>query len=309
MILSRLHHAQLTIPRGEEAKARDFYSGVLGLHEVPKPAALAGRGGFWLRLGELQIHVGVEDEAPTASKAHLAYEVTDLAHWRARLSAAGYPPLDGIPLPGYARFELRDPFGNRLELLQRTEVVDGPRLRTARLELRLVAYADVPAVIEYFRRNRAHIEPAGTFGGPVDPFEPVYWREYAVKSMVAYEQDREARLLAFENDSLVATVNFTQIFRGVMHGAYLGYTVDQAREGQGIMSEALEAAIAYAFGPLNLHRISANYQPWNVRSARVLERLGFRIDGETPAYLRFGGEWRDHVLTSRVNPAWRAPAP
>ena len=117
--IRRLHHAQITIPEGAEEAARRFYCGLLGLPEIAKPAALAGRGGLWVRVAGAQVHIGTEagvDRA--ATKAHLAYEVGDLATWRARLAAAGIAPLDAIPIPGYARFECREPFGNRLELIQ-----------------------------------------------------------------------------------------------------------------------------------------------------------------------------------------------
>lgn len=115
-----LHHAEITIPRGAEDEARRFYCGILGLVEVEKPAALQGRGGFWLSVGSaVVVHVGAEDGVNRAStKAHLAYRVDNLAAWRARLEAEGFSSQDGIKLPGLVRCELRDPFGNRLELLQ-----------------------------------------------------------------------------------------------------------------------------------------------------------------------------------------------
>lgn len=119
MTITRLHHAQITIPSDTEAKARRFYCGVLGLPEIAKPASLAGRGGFWLRVGEQEVHVSSEDDVDRlATKAHLAYEVTDLTAWRARLAAAGMTILESAPIPGYDRFETRDPFGNRVEFIQ-----------------------------------------------------------------------------------------------------------------------------------------------------------------------------------------------
>lgn len=118
MILG-LHHAQITVPKGAEEEARRFYCGVLGLPEVEKPASLAGRGGFWLQAGDHQVHVGTEEGvARAATKAHLAYLVDDLEAWRARLAQEGVEALEGVPIPGYARFEFRDPFGNRAELIQ-----------------------------------------------------------------------------------------------------------------------------------------------------------------------------------------------
>src|SRR5438046_2508289 len=119
-MITHIHHAQITIPCGAEDAAREFYCGVLGLPEVDKPAALSGRGGLWLQVGDAQVHVGTEDDVDrTATKAHVAYEVSDLASWRARLQARGIAILEGIPIPGYDRFEFRDPFGNRVEFIQR----------------------------------------------------------------------------------------------------------------------------------------------------------------------------------------------
>lgn len=119
MSLLQIHHVQITIPKGAEATARAFYCEVLGLREVPKPDSLAGRGGFWLQLGDTQIHVGTEvDVDRNATKAHVAYLVDDLEHWRLKLSGQGTSILEGIPIPGYKRFEFRDPFGNRVEMLE-----------------------------------------------------------------------------------------------------------------------------------------------------------------------------------------------
>jgi catechol 2,3-dioxygenase-like lactoylglutathione lyase family enzyme len=117
--VTRLHHVQITIPPGAEPQARAFYCTLLGLHEIEKPASLTSRGGFWLELGSLQIHVGTEtDVNRAATKAHLAYQVTDLPAWHARLTAAGFQIGASVPIPGYDRFEFRDPFGNRVELIQ-----------------------------------------------------------------------------------------------------------------------------------------------------------------------------------------------
>jgi catechol 2,3-dioxygenase-like lactoylglutathione lyase family enzyme len=114
-----VHHVQITVPTGAEDEAREFYCGLLQLREVAKPDALKARGGFWLAAGNSHIHVGTEDGVDRQStKAHVAYAVNDLAGWRARLSAAGIRPEEGIPIPGYARFEFRDPFGNRVEMIQ-----------------------------------------------------------------------------------------------------------------------------------------------------------------------------------------------
>ena len=120
-MIDAVHHVQISIPVGAEDEARRFYCGILGMSEVPKPDSLAGRGGFWLELNGFQIHFGTEDGIDRSrSKAHAAYLVTDLDEWRERLTAANCEVIDGIAIPGYDRFEFRDPFGNRVEFLEET---------------------------------------------------------------------------------------------------------------------------------------------------------------------------------------------
>jgi catechol 2,3-dioxygenase-like lactoylglutathione lyase family enzyme len=121
MIIKAVHHVQISIPKGAEDEARAFYKDILGLREIPKPASLAGRGGFWLELGATQIHFGAEDGVDRQkTKAHAAYLVDDLEEWRQKLPTHGCEVINGIPIPGYERFEFRDPFGNRVEFLQTT---------------------------------------------------------------------------------------------------------------------------------------------------------------------------------------------
>jgi len=119
MSILGLHHVQITIPKEAEEQGRQFYCELLGLPEIEKPGALQGRGGFWLQVGDRQVHVGTEDGVERkATKAHLAYQVTDIAEWQTRLEAYGLKILTSVPIPGYLRFETRDPFGNRLEMIQ-----------------------------------------------------------------------------------------------------------------------------------------------------------------------------------------------
>jgi catechol 2,3-dioxygenase-like lactoylglutathione lyase family enzyme len=114
-----LHHAQISIPRGTEAAGRRFYVGLLGLDEISKPPALEGRGGFWLKVGDREVHVGTEDGVDRGStKSHLAYRVTGLRQWRFRLESAGVTVHEAVAIPGYERFEFRDPFGNRVEMIE-----------------------------------------------------------------------------------------------------------------------------------------------------------------------------------------------
>jgi catechol 2,3-dioxygenase-like lactoylglutathione lyase family enzyme len=118
-MIVRLHHAQITIPSDCTDQARAFYCDLLGLHEISKPESLRDRGGFWLELADQELHVSLEDGVDrNATKAHLAYQVDDLEFWRSRLSNTGFQILEGVPIPGFERFETRDPFSNRLEFIQ-----------------------------------------------------------------------------------------------------------------------------------------------------------------------------------------------
>lgn len=120
MSILRLHHGQVSIPKDSEDQARRFYCDLLGFKEIQKPDSLKDRGGFWLDLEEMQIHFGVEDGIDRrATKAHLAYQVTDLKGWREKLGVKGIQVQEGVPFPGYDRFEFRDPFGNRVEFLEK----------------------------------------------------------------------------------------------------------------------------------------------------------------------------------------------
>jgi catechol 2,3-dioxygenase-like lactoylglutathione lyase family enzyme len=113
----RLDHVQLAMPAGREAEAVAFYEGVLGIPQVPKPAALAARGGCWFEDGDVRVHLGVDPSFVPAGKAHAALAVVGLAELRERLRAAGHDVRDE-PLPGHDRCYTDDPFGNRIELLE-----------------------------------------------------------------------------------------------------------------------------------------------------------------------------------------------
>ena len=113
-----LHHVQLAMPPGEEQAAIDFYAGVLGLEHVAKPPELADRGGAWFRSGELEVHLGVEEGFQPALKAHPAFLVEDLERMRARVEMSGFRVIESEQFSGFHRVHVRDPFGNRLELIE-----------------------------------------------------------------------------------------------------------------------------------------------------------------------------------------------
>lgn len=108
------------MPAGEEEQARNFYMDLLGFQEINKPAELAKRGGVWFQSGYAQLHLGVEADFRPARKAHPAFLVDDLGKMISKIQASGHqtdtsqPPLDG-----YTRAHVFDPFGNRIELMEK----------------------------------------------------------------------------------------------------------------------------------------------------------------------------------------------
>jgi ribosomal-protein-alanine N-acetyltransferase len=176
-----------------------------------------------------------------------------------------------------------------------------PVLDTPRLRLSLLEPGDAPRVREYFERNREHFS-AWDPPRPDGFFSDAYWREKLERARPDLEADLAVRFWLVDRQALegpvLGTVHFNRIVRGPFQCAGLGYSLDEASVGRGLMHEALRAALAWMFGPCGFHRIEANYRPENLRSARVLTALGFVIEGHARDYLWIDGAWRDHVLTS-----------
>jgi catechol 2,3-dioxygenase-like lactoylglutathione lyase family enzyme len=114
-----IDHVQVAIPKSGEDEARLFYGGLLGLKEIPKPADMAARGGCWFATADHQIHMGVETDFRPAKKAHVALNTTGLDALRARLEKAGYETYEDIDVDRRKRFFTHDPFGNRIEFMDR----------------------------------------------------------------------------------------------------------------------------------------------------------------------------------------------
>ena len=116
-MITRLDHIQLAMPAGGEARAREFWHGVLGMAEETKPEPLASRGGCWFRSGRVIVHLGVEKEFSPQRKAHPAFCVHDLGGLAQRLTGEGCPVIWDDALPERRRFYTEDPFGNRIEFI------------------------------------------------------------------------------------------------------------------------------------------------------------------------------------------------
>jgi catechol 2,3-dioxygenase-like lactoylglutathione lyase family enzyme len=113
----RIDHVQLAMPRGEEEQARRFFVDVFGMVEIAKPPELAKRGGCWFASGDVQIHLGVEDDFHPAKKAHAALRCSNYSHLLTRLTENGVTVVEANDIPGVRRSHICDPFGNRIELI------------------------------------------------------------------------------------------------------------------------------------------------------------------------------------------------
>ena len=113
-----VHHVQMAIPADGETKAKAFWCDLLGMTEVSKPSGLPV-GGCWLRAGSVELHLGFEEDFAPARKAHPGLLVTDARSLADRLEAAGFPVTWAAPVEGFSRFHSDDPFGNRIEFLER----------------------------------------------------------------------------------------------------------------------------------------------------------------------------------------------
>jgi catechol 2,3-dioxygenase-like lactoylglutathione lyase family enzyme len=111
----RIDHVQISIPKGKEDEARTFYTDILGLKEIPKPASLMPNGGLWYQVADIELHLGIEQEIIT--RRHPAFEIADVAAARALLEDK-VKIVEEPFIPGRTRFAFLDPFGNKIELLQ-----------------------------------------------------------------------------------------------------------------------------------------------------------------------------------------------
>jgi ribosomal-protein-alanine N-acetyltransferase len=179
-------------------------------------------------------------------------------------------------------------------------------IATARLILTMPRADQAEAMLDFVTRNCEHLKPWSPPQPPLMYTLP-HWQEAIAKYALAFDSGAAVRFWLSPRDRperVIGSIGFSQIFRGPFCSCVLGYQIDRECEGQGLMSEALRAAMSYLFEGQKVHRIAANYRPENVRSGRLLAKLGFRIEGYARDYLYIDGAWRDHILTSVTNAAF-----
>jgi [ribosomal protein S5]-alanine N-acetyltransferase len=184
-------------------------------------------------------------------------------------------------------------------------------IETKRLLLTQPPPEDAWLVLAYYEENREHLEPWEPARTP-EFYSVAHWEDRLRRNREDADRDRGLRLFLLrrpereddEPQDVIGSCNFTEVVRGPFQCCTLGFGLSAKHEGQGYMREALEAAMAYVFEDLGVHRIEAAYQPHNQRSGGLLRRLGFTVDGYARDYLHLAGSWRDHILTSKTNPRW-----
>lgn len=180
-----------------------------------------------------------------------------------------------------------------------------PVLVTPRLRIAHTQPGYEAELVAFFERNRNHFS-AWDPPRPADFYSVAFWERGIARSIDDFAADRSVRFDLFDAATpgsrvVIGRIGFSQIFRGPFQACILGYQIDAACEGKGLMHEALGEAIRYMFEVKALHRVQANHLPQNQRSATLLARLGFVREGLAKDYLFIDGAWRDHVLNALVN--------
>ncbi|MDO2949448.1 GNAT family N-acetyltransferase [Aeromonas simiae] len=175
-----------------------------------------------------------------------------------------------------------------------------PHLVTARTRLTVLTPDHADLILDYYQRNRSHLEPWEPLR-PANFYTLPFWHQRLRDSYQQCFAGTALNLAALdESGRMIASCNFTNIILGVFQACHLGYSIDATRQGEGLMQEILTCAIDHLFQERGLHRIMACYMPRNERSGRLLTRLGFEQEGRARDYLMINGRWEDHILTSKL---------
>jgi ribosomal-protein-alanine N-acetyltransferase len=149
--------------------------------------------------------------------------------------------------------------------------------------------------------NRASAQHYAEWVAP--PTTPEQYQAFLERA--ALPQSCCSLIIGRSDGAVMGSVNITQIIRGVLQSAFMGYYIGAQYAGQGLMSEAVALALDLAFGELELHRVEANIQPGNTASIALVQRLGFTREGFSKRYLFLAGAWRDHERWAMLAEDWR----
>lgn len=181
-------------------------------------------------------------------------------------------------------------------------------LTSKRCKIWVPSSVDAPALLNYVTRNREHLEPWEPKKN-INYFTNEYWSADLNLAAQAAQMNIGFKFVAKlidtpdkDPEKVIAACNFTGLVRGAMQACYLGYSMDKDHQGQGLMSEIIDTGIEYMFSQQKMHRIMASHLPENRASEAILKKLGFEKEGYAKDYLHINGQWRDHVLNSKLNP-------
>ncbi|MBD2776019.1 GNAT family N-acetyltransferase [Iningainema tapete] len=183
---------------------------------------------------------------------------------------------------------------------------DLPLIESDRLFLRLATQEDIPLILKYYTENQTYLTPFYPLWAE-NFFTQEYWQNQVEIDLYEFTNDLSLKLFIFTKTNpsqIIGSINFRNFVRSAAQFCNLGYSLAEAEQGKGYMTEALTVAIKYVFDELNMHRIMANYMPHNQRSGNLLKRLGFVVEGYARDYLLINGTWQDHILSSKTNHHW-----
>jgi ribosomal-protein-alanine N-acetyltransferase len=177
-------------------------------------------------------------------------------------------------------------------------------LLTTHCRLRLPHPNDSHSLQRYYLDNKAFFK-AWSPTYTARRFEVAFIQEQTLLLLEQYLEGECLPLLVLgrRSNRLLGRITYTKIQRGNLQACILGYQINAADTGQGLMTEALRVSNDYVFEVLKLHRINAYIMPHNVASLRVVEKLGFGYEGLSKSVLKIDGAWRDHQRYALINPA------
>jgi len=172
-------------------------------------------------------------------------------------------------------------------------------IKTERLVLKHLDEDCARVVLDYHIRNREFLEIWSPLADE-DYFTLTHQREALEKDNKKIEEGLLFRFWIFKKEDekfekTIGAISFNNIVRGCFQSCHMGYKLDKDEVNKGYMTEALAAAIDFAFQELELHRLEANVIPHNRASLKVLEKLGFYNEGIAKKYLKINGKWQDHI--------------
>ena len=187
------------------------------------------------------------------------------------------------------------------------------RLLSARLVLRPPRPADVPELRRVMRRNQEHLRPWIPSAAPgTDPTSLTELAKMVLRARRDWRNGTAFMFLVWKPGerpapaTIIGRIGLTQVVRGPLQSAYLGYWIDVDHQRKGITTEAVDTVLAFAFDAVGLHRVGAGIMPRNTASVRVVEKVGMRMEGLSERLLEIAGRWEDHMQFAITSEEWEA---